>query len=783
MDNAFLDGFYLGSVRIEPLTGEIRLADGSAHIPSRSVEVLLCLANRPRRLVTREEILEKVWGDRQGSAEALNNAISELRHALGDDAARPRFIQTVPKRGYRLLVEPSLEGTKTDTAISSADTPQFLGTLVRRGVLQALAAYLVTGWVLVQVADVTFGNIGLPPWTAPFITYVVIGGIPLVIIISWFLDFAEGRMVRDRGQHSASWWQGLGRNYLAILTALGFSTIGAGIYQLTVGFAPPIAITQVAPQGESDTTDLIPIEENSIAVLRLLNVDGSDTTQVFSNGLSEDILDRLARVPGLLVSSRGDSWSLPDNASSDIVRRRLRVAYFVEGSVRLIDGNITVIAQLIDSRTRFHVTSRTITRNIAKFAEIQEEITSIIVSELRVALPENFQSTWTASKQDSNVDTYMEYRRGKDILNEPRTAESIRMAAEHFRAALEIDDAYAAAHAGLCIAATASYQLDPDPAYMASAEEACATAVNTGPHLPLVYRATGSLYYLTGRIPEAEATYREALTINPQDASAILGLARIHRRQQEYEQAEELITKAIQLQPGNWRAINALATLHLEQGNWSAAVANYEKVVYLNPQNFVVLGNYASAQLMLGNFENARGLLESALEIDKDPRFYSNLGIAYYYLGRFVESVDVHRLAVELSPSSSGTWLFLADALHFAGEDDESQAAFARSQELATRELGVDAMDAEILGYRAWARAMTQDVDSALRDIERALELAPDDMYSHYYKALIELQRDNTDGALGSLELAIRYGFPAKTLAAEPYLKPLHNDDQFLKLL
>ena len=94
-----LDGFQLREFQIDPLTRTVSSARGSTHLGSKSVEVLLKLAERPHTLVSREELLERVWGDAGTSAESLNAAISELRHALADDHQSPIFIQTVPRRG------------------------------------------------------------------------------------------------------------------------------------------------------------------------------------------------------------------------------------------------------------------------------------------------------------------------------------------------------------------------------------------------------------------------------------------------------------------------------------------------------------------------------------------------------------------------------------------------------------------------------------------------------------------------------------------------------------
>jgi TolB-like protein len=144
-----------------------------------------------------------------------------------------------------------------------------------------------------------------------------------------------------------------------------------------------------------------------------MNIDGSEQSEVFSHGLAEDVLDRLARVPGLLVSARGDSWSLPVNSRSADVRKRLRVAYYLEGSVRIVGDHLRVVAQLIDSERGVHVVSRSFDKKIENFLEVQREITELTVANLRVVLPEETQMLFANEYEGLEVDAYIMYRRGR----------------------------------------------------------------------------------------------------------------------------------------------------------------------------------------------------------------------------------------------------------------------------------------------------------------------------------------------------------------------------------
>lgn len=785
MDNPLLDGFYLNEMFVEPLTGAVSGAGLSERLPSKSIEVLLCLARHPRRLVSRDQIFSSVWGQHKVNPETLSHAISSIRHALGDHVDNPVFIQTIPKRGYRLLVEPRFgEATEADRfGTSKAPDPaaiDFWQALVRHGVVQAGVAYLVFGWVLIQVADMTFVNIGLPAWTVPFVTFVVIGGLPVVVMLAWFLEKAEDRVVRDRGEQSGSLLQGLERNYLAVIAAYGVASIAAGIYQYTVGFSVTV-VDSAQPSGVEET--LIPVEQNSIAVLQLRNIDGSEATRVFSDGLSEDILDRLATLPDLLVSARGDAWSLPSDATSKDVRRRLRVAYFLQGSVRIAGDELRVVARLIDSKTGFHIVSRSFDKKLQDFLAMQKEVTDLIVANLQVALPDDPQLPITLHYDDMDLDAYVLYRLGKDQLNMPKTVETIRGSIDYFNQSLSVDPDFAAAHAGLCTAHIGVYEINHDESDIAIAENSCATALAENARLHVVHSALGKLYLLTGRIANAEAAYLNALHVREQDALAMQGLARVYQRQNRFSEAEQLLVRAIELQPGNWNTINALGNFLFRIGRYEDAAYEYRKVGYLDAENFVALGNLGGALMMAGDFDAAKEAIERSLEIEGNQTIKSNLGIIYYYLGEFDRSVTIHREVVQSSPNSNANWLNLADALYFSGDIDAANGAHRKSAELSKGVLSVNPANVEALYLLAWAQVMSGEDGDASSLIERALTMTPNDPYAHYYDALLKTRLGDLPAATLAIERAVELGYPVVMLAAEPYLEKLQDRKEFQELL
>jgi len=133
--------------------------------------------------------------------------------------------------------------------------------------------------------------------------------------------------------------------------------------------------------------------------------------------------------------------------------------------------------------------------------------------------------------------------------------------------------------------------------------------------------------------------------------------------------------------------------------------------------------------------------------------------------------------------SSSGGWLGLADALYFAGNREQAEHAYQNVIELSRKQLAVNSGDLESMTFLAWALAMTGFGDEALARVSQAVELDPADPYSHYFDAIVKLNRGQASDAIEALELAVQTGYPVAMLAAEPILKELKQDSRFVSLL
>lgn len=785
MNEDLFQGFLLGDLRVAPQQRKVTRPNGVSHLSPKAVEVLLCLAGRPGELWTRDDLLHEVWGAGHGSQEALNHVISSLRHALDDHPDDPRYIQTVPKRGYRLLGKPvafdrQAPVSPADAPENSAgDSPKILHELKRRGVVETGLAYLVLGWLLIQVADVTFDQLMLPEWWGTFVTVLVIAGFPVALLLAWFLEIVGGHIMVDRQHGSRSAMKIVSRTFVSVVGALTVAFTGVYVYDQTIGLPTRDAALQTQATGLERST---PIEPNSIAVLEFMNIDGSEETEVFSNGLAEDVMSRLAKVPSLYVSARGDSFSLPPNASSADVRKRLRVSYYLEGSVRLTDRLLRVVIHLIDSENGFRLLSRSFNRDRTAFFEIQDEITNLTVANLRLMLPPETQAVTGTPAENPNLDAYILYRRGMDALHRPITTASIEEALDWFMRSLSLDPEFAAAHAGICATYAQGFNVVNDAAYIEKAEKSCAAAINYNPNLDVVHSALGDLYSKTGRNRDAEAEYQRALEINVNSVAALSGLANVYDTTQRLQEAEAMYLKAIGIQPGNWSTYYDLGTFLFQSGRYGEAVEQFRKIISIDSSNMQGYSSLGGALMLSGNFAEAASAFERAIEVQPSRNAYSNLGLLYYYLGQMDDAVAAHKKAIELAPNDHLVWSNLGDALSFTTKKNLARAAFRKARELAENHLAVNPVDAGPLIDLAWIEAMLGNNEKARELASRAMSITPGDPYVHYVSALISARLGETTAAYQELQAAVDLGFPLELMAAEPHLKSIQHAPRFVAL-
>jgi adenylate cyclase len=546
---------------------------------------------------------------------------------------------------------------------------------------------------------------------------------------------------------------------------------------------PPATDALPAVAAVESATPSAVVEPDSIAVLPFYNIDGTDDMRIFSEGLSEDVINRLTVIPPLRVSSRGDSFELGPNVSSQEVRRRLRVAHYLEGSVRKTGERLRVVAQLIDSSNGFHVVSRTFDRPIGEFSQIQDEITKVIVANLRVALPSLADAPVYSTAETASFDAYLAYRRGMDIIHRPLTSASTAEALAAFRASLAVDPDYAAAYAGICLTYSAAYDVLRELEYIAQAERSCGAALERNPNLIVVHDALGELYLRTGRYADAERSFTRALAIHANDVPALTGLANAYSSQQRLVDAESRYRQAVGLQPGNWRAYDWLGKFFYANGRYREAAEAYREIVAIDDGNATGWGSLAAAWLLTGDLDAAAQASQRAMALDPSAQTIANAGMVHYYLGELSEARALLERAIATAPQYHVAWSNLGDVLAFSGDTEGARAAFTEAERLTRAQLEVNTQNADRVIDLAWITAMLGRLDEARGLIDRARALAPDDPYVDFYEALVRVRGGDTDAAIERLEAAVERGFSRALIRAEPHLRELRSQQRFAQLV
>ena len=310
--------------------------------------------------------------------------------------------------------------------------------LKRRRVIRVVAIYAVVGWIVIEVASTVLPNLNLPDWTVTLVTILIVLGFPITVIMAWVFDIGPG------GVHKTP---GLEEGIAPAATV-----------------APPAPATEptLAPEPEPETsataaraadTD----DRTSIAVLPFVNMSGDSENEYFSDGISEEILNLLVKLPQLRVASRTSSFifkgkevSIPQAAAE------LGVSTVLEGSVRRAGEQVRITAQLIDVATDSHLWSETYDREMKDVFAIQDDIAQSITNALALTLtPKERRSIQYVATSDPRA--YDFYLRGRSYMY-TMTRRDYEYAIRMFRQAIELDSKYALAYAGIADAYSHLYR-------------------------------------------------------------------------------------------------------------------------------------------------------------------------------------------------------------------------------------------------------------------------------------------------------------------------------------
>ena len=651
----------------------------------------------------------------------------------------------------------------TDQQVHGREVISIWEDLKRRNVFRVGVGYVALSWLLIQTAEVILPRIGLPDWSITMVIVLTMIGFPVALFLGWTFEITPKGIIYDKPQRVR--WP----THLAIDLAIVAILASAGsIYWFR--------IHQIdAP----DSTQF----DNSIAVLRFLNIGDNPRNGYLSDGLTEELIHELTNLRSFKVAARTSIWGISpsDFQITDIVDR-LNVKRVLEGSVRSDGDQVRVTAQLID-KDGFHLWSRAYDRQLKDVLDIQKDIAAQVVGELDVLLSDESQFR-LESQPTLDSAAYDQYLQGRQYLRQPSNTDNLANAESFFAASIELDNRFSLAHAGLCETHLARYRLTRDTENFEAAELACHRALTLDEGLAEVYTALGNLYRHAGLSEKAEGEYRAALAINETLEAANYGLGRSYQAQGRLEAAEETLQKSIELEPGYWSSYMGFGNFLHRQGRYAEAVPYYEKVTELAPQYAGGFVNLGSTLHWLGDWDEAEAAFLRSIDLQPGSMAFQNMGTVYYYQGRYEDAVEMHKRATEITPSDHRAWGKLAAAERYApGQEVASQDAYIKAIKLVESRLAVNPDEAEDLTYLSGYLVNTGDLDAARVAANHALSIAPENPNTHYFVAILEMHSGNKEQALLELRRAIDFGYSTKLLNADPQFASIKNEAGYSALM
>ena len=463
--------------------------------------------------------------------------------------------------------------------------------LRRRRVLRALGAYVVGGWVLLQVADVTLQPLGVAPWVQRALIIAVVAGIVPAAILAWVFDLTRAGIVRTPER----------------------------VPGLDGSDAPPVLLA--ASPAAAPVSAIA-----SIAVLPFRDLSPAQDHAWFCDGLAEEILDSLCCVRGLRVASRSASFRFRESESDPReLGRLLNVDVVLEGSVRVSGQRLRMGAQLVDAHSGYQHWSETYERAVTDVFAIQREIAENVVRALKLSLREHaeFRGEKFAPR---NIEAYEAYLRGRQLVGQ-FSQRTILQAPEFVRRAIARDPGYAQAHAGLAdaLAQQAQWRFAPASEVMAEGTVAANRALDLAPDLAEAHMAQGHLRSVAGDAEGARRAFERALELNPGLFDAWHYYARDCYSRGEYARAAELFQRAHRVRPDDFTPlIFAASSLHAlgdEEGAralTARAASGLYRQCELEPDNLRAHYLAGGALLHAGRKEDGRAMTQRALAMAPD---------------------------------------------------------------------------------------------------------------------------------------------------------------------
>jgi TolB-like protein len=522
----------------------------------------------------------------------------------------------------------------------------FYAELKRRNVFKVGIVYFAVAWLLLQVSDTLGPALHLPDWFVSAVAFLLILGFPVAIVFAWAFDLTPEGLKRETKNDTAAPATGQTGSKLnhivvaALVLALGYFVFEKLAFDAQRETAGAPAGDQVVQQEPAEVKPIM--ADNSIAVLPFVNMSSDAEQEYFSDGLSEELLNLLARIPDLNVAARTSSFSfkgkdlpIPEIAS------RLNVAHVLEGSVRKYGDQIRITAQLIRADNGYHLWSETYDRRLDNVFQIQEDIALAVAEALRITLLGEAPKT-----RKTDPEAYQLYLEGQ-YLKHQISSGPLNRAVDAFRKAVEIDPSYAPAWAELADTYIwgGGYDKYSHQERHALADQAIQRAISNDPDYAFAYYVRGVLWFFAKRnFRKGIEDFEHALELDPDDAFVVASIGKGALLTGNFDLAISQYQAALAMEPIVPEFFWYLGRAYLSSGRLDEAEATFRKLSSLS-SSYRGEFHLFETLFMKGEFEAALTVNDSSFARAITYHALGDTALADEALAELVERADHYALA------------------------------------------------------------------------------------------------------------------------------------------
>jgi TolB-like protein len=490
--------------------------------------------------------------------------------------------------------------------------------LKRRNVFRVAVAYAVVAWLLIQAASILFPTFEAPAWVMKVFVVIIAAGFVVALVIAWAFEMTPEGMKRTEDispNEVIPYWSK--RKFAVLIIVVAIAAAALLGYQLLRSNAPHLeggALATPTTNGLARAQPSIP--PKSIAVLPFVNLSSDRENEYFVDGLTEEILNRLAQIGALKVSGRTSSFAFKGkNTDLRQIGNALGVAHVLEGSVRKAGYRLRITTQLMRTADGFQLWSQSFDRKLDDVFAIQEEIARAIADAL--STPLGLENSAGPARQTKDMEAYDNFLQARVLLAD-RTAEKLRRAFALLTSAVERDPGFGNGWAVLAQARALSfYYISDIPDPLKAAEEAA----------------------------------RKAIALDDSIAVAHSALADVLRDRHDWVAAEREYARALQLNPGEAETHNQYAQMLLPLGRLDSALQHALRACELDPLAWVPPTVVSLAYLARGDFVKSRTYIDQSEKLSGRWRGYHARFELVYALSKGDPDLARHALAQAKEPT------------------------------------------------------------------------------------------------------------------------------------